>query len=73
VNERARDFYLRLGFTPDGGTKLEAHAVEPYTASRYRISLHAAAASLTTLVFRARSKSSAAGNSKPSRPAGPGG
>jgi len=72
VNERARDFYLRLGFTPDGGTKLEAHAVEPYTASRYRISLHADAASLTTLVFRARSKSSAAGRSEPSRPAGPG-
>jgi ribosomal protein S18 acetylase RimI-like enzyme len=42
LNERARDFYLSLGFTPDGGTKLEAHAVEPYTASRYRISLEGA-------------------------------
>ncbi len=42
VNERARDFYTKFGFSPDGETKLEARSVEPYTASRYRISLDGA-------------------------------
>ena len=41
LNERARDFYLRLGFTPDGRKKLDPDTVEPHTASRYRISLTA--------------------------------
>ena len=39
VNSRARDLYLRLGFTPDGETRPEPHSVESLRASRYRISL----------------------------------
>ena len=39
INKRARDFYLEFGFTPDGGPKLQAHPVAPYTATRYRITL----------------------------------
>ena len=39
ANRRAQDFYLSFGFTLDGETRLEAHSVEPVTASRYRISL----------------------------------
>jgi len=41
VNERARDFYLGIGFATDGTTKLDPDTIEPYTASRYRISLSA--------------------------------